>query len=230
MTKIRYLKIRFSNHIEPWELPAFRGAVIEKTKRQSVLFHNHLEEGFRYAYPLIQYKVDKKKACVICLNSGTDDIHYLLGLRDLDLKIGERSDVFKIEDIHIKYHLVQTWDTMFDFSIRNWNAFNEENYKSYRTLRESGQNVRPLLHRILTGNIISFAKGIEWDVEREIKIDILELLEEKWIPYKGINLLALSLTFRCNVSLPSWVGLGKGTSLGFGTVRRRKEREGISID
>jgi hypothetical protein len=69
MPRIRYLKIQFSNNLQAWELPAFRGAVIEKTKRQSVLFHNHEGDGYRYAYPLIQYKVNRNKACVVCLDA-----------------------------------------------------------------------------------------------------------------------------------------------------------------
>lgn len=60
-------------------------------------------------------------------------------------------------------------------------------------------------------------------MERQIEMEILAITEEKWIPYKGTNLLAISMDFRCNVSLPGWIGLGKGTSLGFGTVRRKGE-------
>jgi hypothetical protein len=225
--KIRFLKIQFANHLEPWELPAFRGAIIDKTLRQSVLFHNHTEEGYRYAYPLIQYKVNKKKAVVVCLNAGTDDIHYLLGLRDLRLRIGERTETFQIEDIHIKYHQVQAWDSRFSFSLRNWNAFNQDNYKAYQQLSEKEEDVRPLLKRILIGNIISFAKGIGWDVDRQIEVDIIEITKEVWIPYKGTNLLAISLDFSTNVSLPSWIGLGKGSSLGFGVVRQKKSTASV---
>jgi len=223
--KIRFLKIQFSNSLESWELPAFRAAIIDKTMRQSVLFHNHTEEGYRYAYPLIQYKTNKKKAVVVCLNAGTDDIHFLLGLRDLRLRIGERTENFQIEDIHIKYHLIQIWNTHFSFSLRNWNAFNQDNYKAYQQLKETGEDVRPLLKRILIGNILSFAKGIGWDVDKEIGLDISRINNEVWIPYKGTNLLAISLDFTTNVSLPSWIGLGKGGSLGFGVVRREKGKE-----
>lgn len=100
MSKIRYLKVTFANHILARETPCFRSAVIEATQRQSSLFHNHKNgNGSIYRYPLIQYKPLYKKASIICLNEGTDDIHYLFQRRDLDLRIGSRQETFEIEDI-----------------------------------------------------------------------------------------------------------------------------------
>ncbi|MEJ7676329.1 MAG: CRISPR-associated endonuclease Cas6 [Segetibacter sp.] len=48
-----------------------------------------------------------------------------------------------------------------------------------------------MLERLLTGNILSFAKGIEWRIERPIKVQIQELKGEKMIRYKGVPLIAL---------------------------------------
>ena len=61
MKKIRYLEVTFENDIEPWEVPAFRGAIIATAGKEHVLFHNHDDDKFRYSYPLIQYKQIRKK-------------------------------------------------------------------------------------------------------------------------------------------------------------------------
>lgn len=57
MKKIKILCVRFRNELRPFEIEMFRGAVLDKLQETaSVLFHNHVGDGFRYSYPLIQYK------------------------------------------------------------------------------------------------------------------------------------------------------------------------------
>lgn len=80
-----------------------------------------------------------------------------------------------------------------------------------------------LLERLLTGNILSFAKGIEWRIERPIKVQIQELKGEKMIRYKGVPLIAFDVIFNCNVFLPNYLGLGKSASHGFGIIRQFRE-------
>jgi len=72
--KIKILTLIFDFEIERRDIPAFRGAIIEKVGRESILFHNHFEEKFRYGYPLIQYKVFKGYPTIICVNEGTEEI------------------------------------------------------------------------------------------------------------------------------------------------------------
>ncbi|MDR1783619.1 MAG: hypothetical protein LBR13_05100, partial [Dysgonamonadaceae bacterium] len=56
MNKISILTVRFNNEITQHEIQKFRGAVVAMLQNNNVLFHNHTDDGFRYAYPLIQYK------------------------------------------------------------------------------------------------------------------------------------------------------------------------------
>jgi hypothetical protein len=56
MSRTRYLHIIFSEQIQAYDMPKFRAAVIEKTKREFDLFHNHIDDNsFIYRYPLIRY-------------------------------------------------------------------------------------------------------------------------------------------------------------------------------
>ena len=67
------LTICFKNEILASEIPLFRGAVIHAIQdKADVLFHNHVGQSFRYAYPLIQYKRIRKKAAIVCLKQGTE--------------------------------------------------------------------------------------------------------------------------------------------------------------
>ena len=70
----RILILRFKDILHKDEVGLFRGAVLNKIKENSdVLFHNHTEDGFRYAYPLIQYKrINHKQKMMIPLSSTAE--------------------------------------------------------------------------------------------------------------------------------------------------------------
>jgi hypothetical protein len=234
MPKVRYLKIRFANTLMPYEIPCFRSAVIEATSRQSTLFHNHAQEkGFLYRYPLIQYKVTNRKASLVCLGPGTDDIHYLLQNRQLDLRIGERRETFEIEDIQLRYHHVQAWQARFQYALKNWMALNQTNYKQYLQLETEVERLE-FLENLLKANLLSFAGGIDWYVEQPLEARITRIKSTRWLRFKGRKVLCFTLNFTTNVSLPDYVGLGKGVSVGFGSVKgfgriesikKKKEKE-----
>jgi hypothetical protein len=220
MPKVRYLKLRFDQNIFPYDIPRFRAAVIEKTQRESELFHNHKgDDGFAYRYPLIQYKVTQRKASIICLNEGADEIHHLLQNRDMTLRVGHTVQDYSIEDIELHHHEVQVWDNSFEYSLLNWMALNQEHYRRWQSLESDETAQLDLLNGILRGNILAFAKGIGWFVEDRIVVEISRIREIKPLSFKGRDMPAFSLHFRSNVSLPDYIGLGKGVSVGFGVVR-----------
>jgi len=74
------------------------------------------------------------------------------------------------------------------------------------------------LEKVLVGNLRAFGTGVAWDVQGQLQANITRMKGERWLPYKGQKVLCFSLNFRCNASLPNFVGLGKGGSLGFGTL------------
>jgi hypothetical protein len=220
MPKVRFLRIRFDHPIFPYDIPRFRAAVIEKTDREAPLFHNHQgEDGFVYRYPLIQYKVTYKKASIICVNEGTDEIHHLLQHRDMELRVGDKVNNFSVEDVDLGYFQVQTWESAFDYSLLNWLALNQVHHRRFRELEGNDAEQLKLLESILTGNILSLAKGIGWEVKDRIQVRITELKRLKMLPFKKRQVLAFTLNFQSNVSLPDFVGLGKGASVGFGVVK-----------
>ena len=219
MPRLRYLYIRFNNNLFPYEVPCFRAAVIEKTQRVASLFHNHRNDTqVIYRYPLIQYKVTRKKASIVCLQAGTDDIHYLLQKHDLSLRIGEYKQAFEVDSINLHYHQVQTWNKSFTYSLLNWLPLNQKNYSRWHSLQNDIAAQKNMLNNILRANLLAFAKGINWWVEDEIITNILKINNIKPLTFKGRKMMAVSLVFTANVSLPDFIGLGKGASVGFGVV------------
>lgn len=218
--KIRLLKVVFSPQIRAWEIPAFRGAVIAKTGREHILFHNHTENnGFRYSYPLIQYKRIGKQASVLCIKEGVDEIHRFFEQSNWDVNLNGNKMEMKIEQLDMNQYTMNVWDKTFDYSLMNWIALNSENYKKYMQLDVLSNKIE-FLERILTGNILSFAKGIDWHIEKDTTVKILDIKHSNTLSLKRKKVLGFDLTFRSNVFLPNFIGLGKSVSIGFGTVKQ----------
>jgi hypothetical protein len=220
--KIRCLRISFTEEIAHYEVPAFRGAVVEKVGTQHSLFHNHLgEEAFRYQYPLIQYKRVARRPMLLCLDDGTEEIQHFFQQKDWTLRIGEREVDMKIDRLDLKQLTMQVWDRPFRYEISHWMALNQHTYPAYQQLTGLADRV-DFLERILIGNILSFAKGIGWHVDREIDVRITDLMDTRLMSVKGQKKMAFTLQFQSNVFLPDYIGLGKHVSIGYGIVKQRK--------
>ena len=217
--RIKLFYIKFNNYILDSEIELFRGAVISKVPRYMILFHNHEGEGFRYSYPLIQYKRLGGKAFIVCISEGTEDIGKLFSSADLNYRLGERTVKMEIASMWTTRPLVQVWNQSFSYRLVKWLALNEENYRTYQELEGIGERIE-LLEKILTGNILSFAKGIGYHIEEKLECKIISEKSSSWNRYKGVKMKSFDLIFKSNISLPEYIGLGKGASIGHGVLFR----------
>lgn len=221
MIRLRVLHIEFENPIEAYEIPAFRAAIVKTAGKENVLFHNHLNNEFLYKYPLIQYKRNYDKPVIICIEKGVDEIHNFFENKQEGLIIGDRTYNLKISKLRMNQFNMQVWDKSFNYYLRNWLALNQKNFNEFKNIdSEIGQI--EFLEKILTGNILSFAKGINWHLDKELKVRIKEIKQRKIISVKNIKREAFSLVFTTNAFLPNFIGLGRNASLGYGVVREYK--------
>ena len=218
MKRLRTLLVTFANDIGYTPISTFRGAVIEKVGRENPLFHNHLgDNSFIYKYPLIQYKKIGSQPGIFCIDEGVDEIHKLFGHRNWTIDLQGQPLTLKVDRLDMKTTNVNVWEKNFDYSLWNWQALNEENWKRYIEMNSMVDKVG-MLEKILTANILSFAKGIDWHVVEPIKLVIKDVKLERDSRMKDIKVRTFEVDFRCNVFLPDFMGLGKGVSKGFGTV------------
>jgi len=222
--KIRLLTVTFDAEIKAYEVPAFRGAIIDKVGQQHVLFHNHLNDGFRYQYPTIQYKAIRHQPAIVCIDEGVDEIHRYFQQPDWSLWLGDRKMDMKVANLFLNQFTLQVWATTFKYAIHNWIALSQENYQKYKSI-EAETDRLAMLERILTANILAFAKGVGWTVEKPIELKIISSPVTRPVPLKGQKLLAFDLQFTTNVSLPNYIGLGKSVSIGYGMIRQIKDKE-----
>ena len=223
MHKIRILDISFENEIAAWEVPAFRGAIIETAGRENTLFHNHLGKDYRFAYPLIQYKRIGKKPHLVCIEDGVDEVHFFFENKQEGLMLGKRAYDLKVDSIHLNKFTLQVWDKSFNYFMQDWLPLNQKNYKAYKALNSEIEQME-FLEKIMKGNILSFAKGIDWNVDKEIKLRISDIVRTNIISVKGIKREAFTLNFSANVFLPNHIGLGRNASMGFGVVWQNKRK------
>lgn len=226
LKKIRILLVCFSAEIKSYEIPAFRSAIIEKVGRDNILFHNHFRNGYLYRYPLIQYKQVNHKPAIVCLDFRVDEIHKYFENKDWDIKIGDRWLDMRVEKLSLNQFNMQVWNNMFDYSIANWIALNQENYKKYLQIEGLSEKIQ-FLENTLKANIISFAKGIDWTVEKPIELKIKKINEPKTLKLKTKKIMGFNGIFSTNVFLPNYIGLGKAVSKGFGTVKQIKNFNSI---
>ncbi|MBO7203051.1 MAG: hypothetical protein J6V30_05905 [Paludibacteraceae bacterium] len=224
MKKIPILVVRFKNELNFKEIPLFRGAVIDKTsKSNNLLFHNHQgNDVLRYRYPFIQYKRLNKRATLVCIGDGVEVIGQFFASGNFDLRIGEQMLKFEVDTISPSQQIIQIWDTTFFYSIRKWLPLNKENFLHYQNLQSLSEKCC-FLEAILNANILSMSKSLGIFFDKQIKCSIQLIEKEQICVYKNVKMIALDLFFITNVSLPNYIGLGKGVSVGFGIIKQMKK-------
>lgn len=221
------LVVRFKKYLQPHHLPLFRGAMIAKTVKadDNALMHNHVGDGFRYSYPLVQYKLIENNAAIVAINDGIEQIKNIFDVDDLIVNIGNKRVLLKVDDVKVGNFDIACQDKFYAYKILNWLPLNDENYKTYNSIDTLIERCI-FLERILIGNILSMLKGLGVFVESEVKCAIQDILDIRIEEANhNVKLLAFDIRFKTNVLLPEFIGLGKQTSLGYGTLYSVKSQK-----
>lgn len=214
--------VRFKNEIAQWEIPLFRGCVISAVDNASVFYHNHLnDDELRYRYPLIQYKRINGKAAILCIGDGTEVIGEFFNHTDFMFHMGNRSIQMEVECMDAKRLSIHATDSLSRYLICKWLPLSSENYQTYKGLEGLVEQCS-FLQKILIGNILSFCKGIDITMEEEIKCNITNISDTRLYTHKGVKMLGFDAEFKSNVTLPDYLGLGKGVGFGFGMIKKIK--------
>ena len=103
------------------------------------------------------------------------------------------------------------------------NRFIDKQYRKQVFNAVFGCPIQEFLNKFL----LAFAEGIDWRVPNPIKPKITELQHLGRRKFKAQQIETFSLRFEVNLNLPSFIGLGKGSSLGFGVVRKVRRKDDL---
>jgi len=222
MKKLKVLTIIFDTEISNYEVNSFRSAVIEQAGRQYDMFHNHgLDSKSIFRYPLIQYKKIGRNPAIFCLGEGTDHIHHFFENKGQVIIINGVEHTVNVKKLFMNEFTMQVWDKQFQYSLRSWLPLNEKNYVDFLNIGMENMKLE-FLNRILTANLISMAKGIDWHVDKQIETEIQQVKKMQFVKYKNAHLMSFDVDFVSNIFIPNNIGLGKGVSRGFGVVVEQK--------
>lgn len=221
----RVLVIKYANRLPISAIPLFRGAVIGAMDGSAnVLYHNHSGESVVYHYPLIQYKRIDGCAAIVAIDGGADIIGQFLSSGVSELTLGKRKEIFTISNVFTTNSTINVNEDDCEYCLHHWLPFNSENYREYKFIEDLALKVQ-FMEKILVGNIMSLAKGVGVSLTSNVTCRIKTIDYQRLATYKGVKMMSFDLVFKSNVTLPDFVGIGKGVSLGFGTVSRRHQEK-----
>lgn len=219
MPKVAVKEIRFNTSVSMREIPYFRAGLCRLVGEPvDALMHNHKQDGLRYGYPLVQYQSEAGKGKVVALGNGIEAVAKLELIDEQSIQIGNRERLLSLQSSSLSVFDVDFLETPVLYTISNWLPFSSENEKEYEKITSLREKIAYMEH-VLTANVLTFAKGLGFFFDNEVKISIKDITESTRLKYKNVMFRAFSLSFYSNVSLPGGIGLGKHVSHGFGTIR-----------
>lgn len=211
-TIIRFPEIQLATR-DAHKLRGYFGTLF---REHSPLLHNHLESGeSAYKYPLVQYKVLDGVPTLVGLNEGAE---LLIGLflNIKVLEIGTQSFPVLQKNIESSIINIGLSDDLHAYRFQTlWMALNQQNYSTW--LHEDEAQKAKHLKAILTGNMLSFFKGMNYQVEGTIMAN-LKITGRREAQFKNNTMMAFEAGFVTNAILPGAIGLGKSVARGFGTI------------
>jgi len=217
MIKTAYLTLELEEKAKTQKAQHLRG-FFANTFSNIDLFHNHNEDGKSiYRYPLMQYRFLNNRPHITGIAEGSDKLIEKYDSFE-DIKIG--SNVYKImeKQLSLKENKISQIDNYITYRfITPWFALNQDNHKKYLNIENSIEKEN-FLEDILTANLISLSKGLNYTVKDQIKIKTFLNQIQKPLRIKDQSIITFNGIFRVNMDLPEYFGIGKSVSKGFGTI------------
>lgn len=184
------------------------------------LLHHHVEDGYLYTYPKVQYKIIEGAPLMIGIDEGAKVLKEISG--DIKrLELGKSIYRVSSKQINEQEAEIIPQRIMYDYRfLTPWFALNEKNYSTFTKI-ESFREKKLFLNNILVGNLLSMCKGLGIIVNTRLHVH--SRLSEERIEFKGISFTGFTGEFTVNFRIPDFFGIGKNASHGFGTVMRINE-------
>jgi len=186
-----------------------------------ILLHHHIGKETLYTYPRVQYKIIGGTPIIVGIMEGASVVKKIMD--DIEELILEKRK-YEVKSIQINQFKEEFGKTRRNIKYRfltPWLALNQENYEKYRSLKD-WKKKKEMLNNIIAGNILSICKSLGYEIIG--KIHAHSLLNQQIVKYKAIPHTGFTGEFKINFILPDFIGIGKGVSQGFGTIKKIEEK------
>ena len=245
MCYLNLLRLSFETAIDPWEAPDFRAAVMDylgwgydglplpEAGNKKGRLPDKSPAGRPanpFPYPLAQFKMrryyGRYQPMLLCLGPQSARVKATIqAAGNASVTVNRRAYPLGVQEARLYRFRLQAGKGWHDYNIFKYQALNGDNYRRYRELKGEEER-RAFLKDLLANHILTFAAGVGWQVGAPIEITNLHILREQQLPCRGIRYHCFDLSFRCNLFLPEYIGLGGAAAQGFGVVR--VDRRGLS--
>ena len=207
--------------LRPDQIHKFRGFVGNLFKKHDLIHNHDLETGkVIYRYPLIQFKLIDNTPAIIAITDRAvkifTEIFMNLDKINIDgIEIAVFEKDLKVEETDFGYS-DETF--MYEF-ITPWLGLNQNNYKKYESAKSNDEK-QENLKRILTGNILSMSKSLDYRLREDQRINTTLQVKHRKVNLKGKTMLGFTGVVKTNFLIPDYMGVGKSVSRGFGCLKK----------
>jgi hypothetical protein len=176
-----------------------------------------------YRYPVVQCKQIKSILMVIGIGQGAGFLQEISrgGNRIL---IGENTCRITGQDKEIKKEIFSISDTTHTYAfLTPWRALNQQNAKKFYDLKGKAER-DAFMQKILSSNLKTLAKSIDYDLPVPLTCECRVRFRRERVHHE--NIMVFVGTFRTNLLIPDYLGIGQSVSSGFGTIRRIADNPG----
>ena len=179
-------------------------------------FHQHDQHAKRlfYRYPLVQYRWQRGKGLIVGWQEMAQRL-LELPLLDLSMRLGEDAVAVSNARIQMKNQEVAVSERLLLYKlITPVLLFNAGNYRRYVAMEYQEQHWER--DRLLRASILMALRGLDALFPERLYVMFYPRIRTRVCHYKNQEFLGVLGSFITNAVLPDGLGLGHGSSHGFG--------------
>jgi len=199
-------------HFSIHELRSF----FHKKSAEYTRLHKDSTPGFIHRYPVVQCKQIKSMLMVIGIRQGAEFLQEISGTAE-EFRSRENTCIISGRDREIRNEEFGISDKIRTCEfLTPWLALNQQNAKKFYDLKGKPER-DAFMQKILTGHLITLARSIDYDLPAPLICECRVRFKRQRIHQE--NVMVFLGTFRTNLRIPDYLGVGQSISSGFGTIR-----------
>ncbi|MGB5976165.1 MAG: CRISPR-associated endonuclease Cas6 [Cyclobacteriaceae bacterium] len=175
-----------------------------------------------YDYPTVQYKLRHRRPGIMGVGPGAQAVQLWLSLCGDHLLVNgpHHREPYRLS-LDVYRHDHQQWrpallDKPKTYRLSRWLPMNRANHDKWKRLGRLTERAA-MLDGLLWGHLCHLCEGLDITLPKDkVQLWVSQLDHQGYQDCYGIKKLSLDITFTTNVNLPPGLGLGQGTTLGFG--------------